>query len=166
MKLVDDIRRDLTADDYEAVAVEAASLLSSFPDISLYMYGSFSPPRSDIDMAAVLPDDYPVGRIRALWAEILSFVSSSDKHRYLFKQKIKILPLSIWRQIHYIYWPINREPYRFLSGPPAPLPDAPDTPEFNNVGLLDRLFNDVQGLLTLQFSSSVSLRNLLSRFYK
>src|SRR3989338_5197709 len=101
MRILDDIRRDLTTRDYEAVIAEAVDRLSVFPDISLYAYGSYEPPRSDIDMAAVVPDDYPVEQVRRLWREILRFVSSTDKHRYLFKQKIKICPASAWTMIDY-----------------------------------------------------------------
>lgn len=166
MRLLDDIRHDLVAGDYEDAMAEATRLVSRFSGVSLCRYGSFSPPRSDIDMVAVVPDDYPVERVRALWREILSFVSSTDRHRYLFKQKIKICPVSIWRRFCYVYWSINPASYRLLSGDPVSLPDPPDTPEFHRITLLGRLFYDVQDLLKLGFSSPVSLRGLLSRFYK
>jgi hypothetical protein len=130
------------------------------------MYGSYEPPRSDLDIAVIVPDDYPAEQARKLWQEILRFVSSADTHKCLFKQKIKICPLSAWRKIHYIYWPIAPESYRLVSGAPQPLADPPAAPEYIRVGLLDRLFADVQNLVTLQLSPRVSLRELLSLFYK
>ncbi len=165
MKIIDDIKRSLTAENYRSTLQELQDKFSH-PDISLYSYGGLDVPRSDLDTVAILSEAFPEKHVKDLYNRLNLFTSSDETKRYLFKQKVKICPKRLWDSIFYVYPRIWQNSFRRLSGPEVTLTTPPETKEFHYMQLLDRSLIDVHDLTGLTREGAVSLRAILTRLHK
>lgn len=165
MKIIDDLKRDVSLEDYRRIMNELVREFSD-PRIGFYSYGKIEAPRSDLDIVAIPREDVPAREIRHLHGRLSAFTVGDSTKRYVFGQNVKICPSSVWSKIFYVYPPIDAASWLHLSGSPIDLPAAPETKEFGFIRLMELVFVDLYEIISMIRSSKVSLRKLCSRCNK
>lgn len=155
MHLLDDVRRGLALEDYEAVATSLFAELSSEPGVlALGLFGEFSNPGiSDVD-ALVIAEPWAC---RALKDQITGWLNSQDLAHYLFSHMPLLVPetmLEHSRFLHTLYQARWVHQLRPLDLPPAGEP---------HTGFLELVWTSflLAAIADVALMPSISLRFLL-----
>jgi hypothetical protein len=166
MTIVDDIRRDITGDDYQQVKHDFITEFAG-RGYGLYQYGGGkNPPVSDLDLLVLVSPRARASNVRRLHRDLAAFRSRSAVRQYVIDEEVRICPVDLFEQINYVHPRIVPEGLQALDGQKVLIVDPEPSRLWSGVTLVDRLLVELNELDEFARAERIQLRPLISALRK